>query len=68
MVFCKMLQILVVCSNNAECLLLVEAFQHCFGYRSANLGFRTATELVDKDRLRSLQFFIIIFILVRCEE
>ena len=52
-----MLQILVVCSNNAERLLLVETFQHCFGYRSANLGFRTATELVDKDETAFVAVF-----------
>lgn len=53
----KCFQILVVCSNNAERLLLVETFQHCFGYRSANLGFRTATELVDKDETAFVAVF-----------
>ena len=57
MVFGKMLQILVVCSNNTERLLLVETLQYCFGYRSANLGFRTATELVDKDKTAFVAVF-----------
>ena len=45
-----MLQILVVRGDNAECLLLVETFQNGLGYRSANLGFRTAAKLIDKDK------------------
>jgi len=57
MVFCKMLQILVVCSNNAERLLLVETFQHCFGYRTSNLRLRTSSELINQDEATFIATF-----------
>ena len=45
-----MFQILIVCSNNAERLLLVETFQYRFGYCPANLRFGTTAELVNEDK------------------
>ena len=49
MVFGKVLQILVVSSNNTERQLLVETFQYGFGDGTTNLWFGSTTKFIYKD-------------------
>lgn len=46
-VFREMLQVLVVSRDNAVAVIPVETVQQGFGNRTADLGFRTASELID---------------------
>jgi len=49
-VFGKMLQILIVSSDDSVSPSLVEPFQDGFGHSTTDLGFRAASELVDEQQ------------------
>lgn len=57
MVFCKMLQILVVGGNHSESPFLVETFQYSFGNGTSNLRLRTSSELINQDEATFIATF-----------
>ena len=67
-IFGKMFQILIMSGDNAECALFIETFQHSFSYGSSNLWFCTSAEFINEDKAAFVTAFIIVFMLVRCEE